>query len=134
MAQPHGTEDSLKLLAGCVSNVGDKTVPFGRPPSFFGVRFRFAPYNKEEETQDWVSNEDHSGFITARFETYSKDRPMVWIDVVSSNPCKEIISPTNLSPVRENILSTSRFAQERCIAFLNQYDEESDSDNNEEDE
>lgn len=138
LAQPHVSNDSLVLLAGVVSNVANKIGPFGRPPSFFGVRFRFAPYNKDEDEdedqKDWVSDEDHSGFITARFETYSKDRSMVWIEVVSSNPCKEIISPKNLDTAKENILSTSRFAQERCIAFLNQYDdEESDGETNEED-
>lgn len=126
LVQPHGTQNPLELLAGCVSNVADRIGPFGRPPSYFGVRFRFEPYNEDEDedSQDWVSDEDHSGFITARFETYSKDRRMVWIDVVSSNPCREIISPGNLTPAKENIFSASRFAQEKCIAFLNQYDEE----------
>jgi hypothetical protein len=32
--------------------VGDKIAPFGRPPTFFGVRFRFAPWRPGEDADD----------------------------------------------------------------------------------
>lgn len=64
LSQPNVTPNPLGILASRIGNVGDKVDPFGRPPTFFGVRFRFQPWsstdqdNDEEDVENGDSGED----------------------------------------------------------------------------
>ena len=49
LSQPNVLPSPLGILANRIGSVGDKIVPFGRPPAFFGVRFRFQPWSPDEE-------------------------------------------------------------------------------------
>jgi hypothetical protein len=49
LAQPNVTRNPLGILASRIGNISDKIAPFGRPPAFFGVRFRFQPWSPEED-------------------------------------------------------------------------------------
>ena len=64
LAQPNVLPSPLGILATRVGNVGpgERIAPFGRPPTFFGVRFRFDPWSPDEEPDsDATENEttDH---------------------------------------------------------------------------
>ncbi|HEY2826100.1 MAG TPA: hypothetical protein VGJ04_00750, partial [Pirellulales bacterium] len=50
--------DPLALLAGNIANVTDKIGPFGRFPSFFGVRFRFRPWDPEDFEEESRSDDE----------------------------------------------------------------------------
>lgn len=54
LSQPLEDRNPLAILAVKIANIGDKIGPFGRPPKFFGVRFRFEPW----EPQDELGEED----------------------------------------------------------------------------
>ncbi len=45
LSRPTNSDGSIELLAGKLSDVLGAERPFGRYPSFFGVRFRFSPRN-----------------------------------------------------------------------------------------
>src|SRR5260370_9974976 len=47
----------LGILASRIGNVSDKIAPFGRPPTFFGVRFGFSPYSEDDEEEEGGENE-----------------------------------------------------------------------------
>jgi hypothetical protein len=49
IAQPNNVTDSLDLLAGRLADAYDTIGPFERPPSYFGVRFRFGPAIEGED-------------------------------------------------------------------------------------
>jgi hypothetical protein len=49
LSQPNVFPNPLGILASRIGNVSDKILPFGRPPAFFGVRFRFQPWSPNEE-------------------------------------------------------------------------------------
>jgi hypothetical protein len=58
LSQPNVTRNPLQILASRIGNVGDKIGPFGRPPAFFGVRFRFQPWSPPDEDED-EADEEH---------------------------------------------------------------------------
>jgi hypothetical protein len=45
LSQPNVLPEPLAILATRIGQVADKVGPFGRTPSFFGVRFRFVPWS-----------------------------------------------------------------------------------------
>jgi hypothetical protein len=132
VAQPHGSESSIGLLAGKVANVMHKIDPFERPPSYFGVRFRFVPGVEEPEegvseaaggTEPAREAVEHKGFVNLRFETYSKDVKSVWMEVAAVYPFSELIAvPEHLDAITDNILETYRFLAEKSKKFLDQFD------------
>lgn len=133
-------KSALHLLARGAANVYNKIQPFKRPPSYFGLRFRFQPVTEEDleddaeqgliesdfvgVTDEGVPDIDSIGqsYVVARFETYSQDRTQVWIEVVASYPCQKPITPENLKPIRDNITSAYNFATKQCLEFLDQWD------------
>jgi hypothetical protein len=150
LANTTHAKSALDLLTKHTANVFDKIAPFGRPPSHFGLRFRFHPYSLEdiaaetnegdvdEDEGEPVESEEHDdsvakfeipdsedSFITARLETYGEGRKQVWIEVVSSCPCRQSVNHENLDPVKLHIDATYRFATDKCLAFLNQWDKKS---------
>lgn len=140
-AQPNRSPDSLHLLAGKLGNVLTTIDPFGRPPSFFGVRFRFQPHDGQGHADDAEAGEppprkkrnkrkaeaiEHKGFLTVRFETYSQDMKKVWMEV-DGQYLEEIIQAQNIAEVSENIRRTYRFITENSKAFLDQFDKADDS-------
>jgi hypothetical protein len=139
LANPTHAKSALELLAKGPASVYEAIEPFGRPPSHFGLRFRFLPYSasdieeqEEDESQsegpfelvsqDPDNPEGEESFVSARFETYTKNSKQVWIEVVSSCPCRTAIIPENIAPVNKHILSTYQFATDKCLSFLNQWD------------
>ncbi len=106
LAEPRNCQNSLELLAGRLSHVFESEAigPFGRSPSFFGVRFRFLPeHSHDDDSEDRESLEENGatqtdesqavsdtdtsgrrgeeGYATVRFETYSKEPKKVWMEV-----------------------------------------------------
>ncbi|RCS49175.1 hypothetical protein DTL42_11575 [Bremerella cremea] len=145
LAQPHNVRNSLDLLAGRVASVMDKIDPFERPPSFFGVRFRFMPPEmfahdhvddgqgdaSEETTTDYQITEvddstprHHGSFVTMRFETYAQDIRQVWMEIASTYPVLPPIDldSQNFDPILSNIDETYKFVTEKGRAFLGQFD------------
>jgi len=116
LAQPSNVENSLDLLARRLARVYGAIDPFGRPPAFFGVRFRFPPVILEQQgenpeatgqicdetpTQQGGTDKPASpiedrpiadlpvekkGFVTVRFETHTEDITQVWMEVNASYP------------------------------------------------
>jgi hypothetical protein len=144
LAQPHNCKSSIDLLAAEVANVYESIQPFGRPPSFFGVRFRFEPLvisalshsdNAEEGVEqagehaeaaesheDIESHIECEGFVSLRFETYEKDISQVWMEVVAAYPQETPLTVNNTHPITENIRKTYAFLTERSKRFLDQFD------------
>lgn len=112
LAQPANVEDSLELLARRVANVYEPIAPFQRPPTHFGVRFRFPPVilKRIEETEDappskggdqametgnmqipevqvgGATEKRIESYVTARFETFAEDIQQVWMEVMQHIP------------------------------------------------
>ncbi|HWE00897.1 MAG TPA: hypothetical protein VG326_00705 [Tepidisphaeraceae bacterium] len=147
LSQPHGSKDAIQLLAGKLANVYDKIAPFGRPPSYFGVRFRFAPAIEVELEDDdsegstggdspessfsrnamRVERDDdesgpviHKGFITLRFESYSGDHRQIWIEVAAQYPDPVMVNA--MDEVERNIRHTYDFVNDKAKRFLEQFD------------
>ena len=119
LSQP-GVGSSLELLAGKVANVKEPIEPFERPPSFFGVRFRFGPAVVDADGNE----ETHENFASVRFETYSEDPSQVWMEVAATYlfvPVPATLEDT--AHVMEHIQESYEFLTERCKAFLDQFDE-----------
>ncbi|MCY2953288.1 MAG: hypothetical protein NTU53_15110 [Planctomycetota bacterium] len=148
--QPNNQSDSLFLLANGVANVLEPIDPFGRPPSFFGVRFRFAPMqidpDEDAESKEGSASGEkkdiddakaaeppkakkknkkkpviHRGFINLRFETYNEDIKKVWMEADASY-FEDIIEVGSLGPVEQNIRETSSFVTKNAKEFLDQFD------------
>jgi len=140
-AQPINSEDAVELLADKVANVYQKVAPFGRPPQFFGVRFRFPPPptddENDEETESGDSDppevnepkvrlveakgetEDDS-FITLRLEPHTKDAKQIWIEISAAFPGP--FKGGDLESVERNIKYTYEFVTEKTKNFLDQFD------------
>lgn len=120
-AQPNQSEHSLDLLAGKVARVKESILPFGRPPSFFGVRFRFPPaVIVDGDTRHETSHED---FVTVRFETFSDDISQVWMEVAATYMLMEKrVALGSTETVQENIHASYKFLTENCRRFLDQFD------------
>ena len=114
LAQPSNAQSPLVLLASRVARVYDHIEPFGRPPAFFGVRFRFPPvilldreeasHNTGEEPSDAQERSleapssiepahgdasegrrvEKRGFVTVRFETHAEDTSQLWMEVTAA--------------------------------------------------
>jgi hypothetical protein len=142
LVQAHGSNDVIILLAKKIANVYDKIDPFGRPPSHFGIKFRFGPGiinddeedNSGSETDDEKPNEKqatesppviHKNFITLRFESYGRNPHQVVIDVDAHYP--EPIEPHELEKIAQNIRETYNFVNDNAVKFLNQFDTKDDA-------
>lgn len=124
LTQPHEVDNSLTLLAERLSCVKNAISPFERPPSFFGVRFRFPPVVVKTETGETKAR--HGDFATVRFETYSDDPSQIWMEILANYvPLAEESARTTLDSMelfRTNIMNAYHFLTERCKAFLDQFD------------
>ncbi len=149
-AQPANCTDSIDLLAGKLANALTTITPFGRPPSFFGVRFRFAPATQmqpqppKEQGTEVASPEEaktprgkkkpkkkqevhHRGFYTLRFETFGDDIKKVWIET-DSVFIEDVIETSDHGAVSHNIRETHAFATENAKKFLDQFDKKDGDD------
>lgn len=123
LSQPHGHEDSVDLLAGKLAQVMDRIGPFGRPPAWFGLRFRFPPMQWESKDQDGdVTQHDEQNLVTLRLETYAQDISQVWMEVTSFEFFREALDVSDHSRVVANVQETYDFL-DRGRRFLNQYDD-----------
>jgi len=130
LSQPLGSRGSLQLLAGKVARVMDVIAPFGRPPSYFGVRFRFSPCDIERGD----NTTQHRDFATVRFETFTEDASQVWMEVAAAHLATEgPLSFDDPGPIQANIKKSYDFLTEKCREFLNQFDELPDGDDAEDD-
>lgn len=120
LSQAMASGSSLELLAARVANVMEAIKPFERPPSFFGVRFRFPPVVLEAEGAQGAAFEN---FASVRFETYSEDPSQVWMEVAATHPLMHVGATLN-EPERviANIVESYEFLTLRCKAFLDQFD------------
>ncbi len=145
LAQPANVESALQLLAARVANVYEPIAPFERPPTHFGVRFRFPPVvlrEAEEEEHDEVQpsiKDDKTeianpkrgrpgekkieSFVAARFETYAEDDKQVWMEVSAAYPQLERpLLVTDAERIVNNIRETHLFLTDKCKRFLDQFD------------
>lgn len=126
-AQPNNCEHSIELLAGRISGVMEKIEPFGRPPAYFGIRFRFPParmFDKDDDGEpDEESAIDFDDYVTLRFETYARDVSQVWMEVETMNMFEEVADPKASELFAQNIKRTYGFLSEQAVQFLNQFDE-----------
>jgi hypothetical protein len=129
LSQPHESESPIELLAKRLARVVDKIEPFGRPPAFFGVRFRFPPASFMEDGEDKSEQgkEDDSqteDFSAVRFETYSEDQSKVWMEVSSNRFFQSLldVSGDGLGEIESGIRTSYRFLTENCKDFLDQFD------------
>jgi hypothetical protein len=130
-----GSANSISLLAGKVSNVLKAIGPFERPPQFFGVRFRFPPVSMIQEGADDGEEtvEEKHDFVSVRFETWSRDVHQVWIEVSATYFFQDAINVANTDRIAHNIRDAHQFLTEKCVNFLNQFDdlpEPEEGDNN----
>jgi len=154
LSQPNNCENAVDLLGGKVANVLGSIDPFERPPSYFGVRFRFsavdlhevqgdadADLNEEggesepvadvpQETKppDQAQATEHESYVTLRFETYDKDVTQVWMEAAAVYPL--LIPVGDLDKVEYNIRETYRFLTMKAKKFLDQYDQPHDEESN----
>lgn len=120
LSQPLGSRGSLELLASKVASVMESITPFGRPPSYFGVRFRFPPCEIEHEDGETT---EHKDFVTVRFETFSEDTSLVWMEVAAVHlSLGGPMSFSEIEPIKENVRDSYQFITEKCREFLNQFD------------
>ncbi len=132
VVQPSEVPDSLDLLAGKAARVLDLIDPFRRPPSYFGIRFRFIPHEPDNENGEeppfdgWDEAQDD--FVTLRFETWSNDPSYVWIEVSSSRILSGAIDldEHGTDRVCQNIARTYDFLQKNAIDFIGQFDRKDD--------
>lgn len=132
LAQPHGHEDAVDLLAGEVAKVLEKIHPFGRPPAWFGIRFRFPPMEWEVEKQDGTKEtKEEDTFISCRFETYAQDISQVWMEVMSGKLFREAVEVSGFESLIQNVRTTYEFLG-RGRDFLNQFDDGNSGDSSDE--
>nr|MBA2514608.1 hypothetical protein [Solirubrobacterales bacterium] len=67
----------------------------------------------------------HRGYMTLRYETYSKDIKKVWMEV-DANYIEDVIEISNVALIKKNILDTCQFATENAKKFLDQFDVKDD--------
>lgn len=122
IAKPLGSKHSVNLLAAKIANVKKAIAPFNRPPQFFGIRFRFPPYEiVQEETEGEGEVEGKNDFTTVRFETWAKDVEQVWIETAMMTFFQGIeIADSKIS---DNIQGSYNFLTKECVDFLNQFDD-----------
>jgi hypothetical protein len=121
LSQP-GFHESLNLLAGKIGHVIDRTVVFGRPPQYFGVRFRFPPVRMETDSGE---PEEHENFSVIRFETYSDDPKQIWMEIAATHFFRQpidVCEEGELRHISDRVSSSYKFLTDKCIAFLNQFD------------
>ncbi len=121
--KPTKCPNPLVLLAGNASRVIDMIDPFNRPPSFFGMRFRFTPADEEDlkafERSGGAAKHD---FLTVRYEIYSDDTEYIWIEVESQRYFSEFTDITKTEEIAKNISETHEFMTNNGIEFLEQFD------------
>ena len=115
----------------------DKIDPFKRPPSFYGMRFRFAPANEEDlKAFDNVPGGPvKDDYLTVRYEIYSDDTSYIWIEVESRRYFTEFMDISKTDEIAKNIRETHEFMKNNGVAFLEQFDlppDEEDGDDDEE--
>jgi hypothetical protein len=134
------------LLASRAARVYENIAPFERPPSFFGIRFRFQPVHlirrqeeeldahdlTEEALQQAVADgrvEEKSGLITLRFESYAKDPRKVWMEVAASYlQSEEPLTIAEIPRIVRNIKDSYLFLTENGKRFLDQFDTKPEGD------
>jgi hypothetical protein len=127
LCQVGNSDNSLHLLAGKVANVLDPVDAFERPPSFFGVRFRFPPTIGEGENQH-----RHEDFAAVRFETYAEDFSQVWMEVTTAQLLEPPVVLDDLGNLLQNVRDAYRFLTQRCKAFLDRFDDQPDDEQEDE--
>ena len=90
-----------------------------------------ASHGDQRETEDVqsASNLSDDAFMTLRFETYSKDITQVWIEAAAEFRAfteKGVFTSRDIERMGENIKDTYRFITERCVKFLEQFDQPHD--------
>ena len=122
LSQPNEVSP-LDLLASRMSVVKEEIEPFGRPPAFFGVRFRFPPVTIVEDDEETIA-EELEDYCVVRFETYSDDQSKVWMEVASSRLFKSAVdfSDDGQQIVEAGIRCAYKFLSENCKNFLDQFD------------
>jgi len=145
LAQPTNCQDAVQLLAGRAARVYENIGPFERPPSFFGIRFRFPPAllrrgEEEADTDDLTEEEfrravadgrieEKSGFVTLRFESYAKDPCKVWMEVAASYlQSEEPLTIADIPRIVRNIKDSYVFLTENGKRFLDQFDTKPEGD------
>jgi len=139
LAQPANCDDAVQLLAGRAARVYENIGPFDRPPSFFGLRFRFPPAlvcrderenNDGDLTDELLKRavaegrvEEKSGFVTLRFESYVRDPHKVWMEVAASYPqSDEPLTIADTERIVRNIRESYQFLTGNGKRFLDQFD------------
>lgn len=143
LCQTANCEDAVELLAGKVSRVFDAIEPFGRPPAFFGVRFRFPPVHlvnsvgddsqADDAGEDDEINfnraldegrvEEKAGFVTLRLESYAEDPSQVWMEVAATYPhFEEPMALKDVSKIIGNVRNSYDFLTKNSKEFLDQFD------------
>jgi hypothetical protein len=140
LGQPNNTKHAIDLLANRVANLRDTEDLFGRPASYFGVRFRFLPRHflepDAQEEQQGASPEEggepadpaqnsrvaDEGFVTIRFDSYTKDVSQVWMEAAALFPPRSDGPLNSLERIGDNILQTYEFLTEKGKAFLDKFD------------
>lgn len=149
LAQPANCENAVELLAGRAARVYENIQPFERPPSFFGMRFRFPPAQlfrgdaaelgagkvTEEELKRALADgriEEKAGFITLRFESYARDPHKVWMEVAANYPqSDERLTVAHIPPIVGNIRESYKFLTTNGKRFLDQFDTQHEGEQNE---
>ncbi len=142
LSQVTHCHNSVELLAGKVSRAFGAIEPFERPPSMFGVRFRFPPVNVvdtqddddaegepgEEAIREAINQgrvEEKTGFVTLRLESYAKDRKRVWMEVAGAYPqFDEPLALADADKIIANIHNAYDFLTQNSKRFLDQFDTE----------
>ena len=147
LCQTAHAANAVQLLAGKVSHVFDAVEPFGRPPAFFGVRFRFPPIHlvspspregesgaddeqsaDESEIEQAIAEgriEEKAGFVTLRLESYAKDSRQVWMEIAGTYPhFEEPMALADVAKIIGNIRSAYEFLTNNSKSFLDQFDTE----------
>jgi hypothetical protein len=140
LAQPNHSENSLILLARRVSRVYESVAPFGRPPSQFGVRFRFPAITLDEadnqtelqQTKTVDALIEHprpektmkQNVLNVRFETYPKDISLVWMEVTAAYPLEQPLWLRDANKIAANIQESHEFLADKSMKFLGQFDHE----------
>lgn len=133
--KPTHCRHPLVLLACHASRVIDKVDPFNRPPSFYGMRFRFAPAD-EDDLKPFDNGRGGSAkhdYLTVRYEIYSDDTSYIWIEVESRQYFTEFMDISKTAEIGKNISETHEFMTNNGVAFLEQFDLPPDEEDGEED-